>query len=210
MGVCLFTTTWVIGEITHSTLSQNWIMCEPSLMTVSALHFLCFLGRPAPTKRACCQAALQEHGALTESLQIVWLMLFCSDWLMRWVACVSGAAGDDAVGCISQLCLEGDEQREFMHMHGPPVHGRDLSHTHTHTRTFRAQRWMHLEMHYDYSSGASGVPRWHGNSSLNTTNHRQGSMLIKTKAYADADGTSHHIVFTLKLLELLPISNDWW
>lgn len=152
----------------------------------------------------------RTRGADRESANCV-INAFCSGWLMQWVACVAGAAWDDVGGYISQLCLESGTQRENMHTHEPPLHIDIISHTHTDMLFLHsATRWMCLEMHDDYSSGASGVPHWHGNPSLNTTNHRQGSMLIKTKAYSVADGTSHQIVFTRKLLELLPISNDWW
>lgn len=51
-------------------------------------------------------------------------------------------------------------------------------------------------MQNDCSTGVSRAPCWHGNSSLNKTNHRRGTMLIKTKAHSVADGTSHQIVFT--------------
>lgn len=61
-------------------------------------------------------------------------------------------------------------------------------------------------------AGISRVPGWHGNSSLNETNHCHGPVLIKTMSLSVADGTSHQTASTHfhSVAIIPPISHDWW
>lgn len=120
---------------------------------------------------------------------------------------------DDDDGCyISQLCLERCTRMPYKHGHTciyllctVPNH----SHTRTHTHISAAHQWM-CWMQNDCSTGVSRAPCWHGNSSLNKTNHRHGTMLIKTKAHSVADGTSHQIVFThFHKATIIPPHQQW-
>lgn len=156
--------------------------------------------------------APQEHRALSaeSELWIVWLML------ELWRGYVmSGIYGRSSM-------------RWWWRLHKPEVppetHQRILyMHTGTFTICTQAQFYTHTLTHSlthrlgmisvsVFWAGISWVPRRHGNSSQNKTNHCHGSMLIKTKARSLADGTSHQIVFTHfhKATIIPPIRGDWW
>lgn len=95
---------------------------------------------------------------------------------------------DDGVE-LHKAAVPGERHRQ---MHSP-LYTTVITHKHSTYLTFPLSRC--LKTQEDYSACVSGGPCWHGNSSLNKTNHRHGSMLIKTKAYSATDGTSHQIMF---------------
>lgn len=141
MGVCLYLFIFTQHERSGKLCGLLWVrieLCVNPLRWLSLLCISCVSSGDRLRQNEPAVRRLYKNTGRWQRVCKLWLMLFCSDWLMQWVACVAEAAWDDVGGYISQLCLESGTQRKNMHTHEPPVHRHHF--THTHVRSFSTQR----------------------------------------------------------------------